>query len=140
MSTKPDQVQGRAFRFDANGFVTVPDHPTLDLTGEITLEFWFNYDAVLGINGLVAKRPNDFGVTNYGVNAVDPLGLGLYYNDPTVLGGTISTPSPHLSRLHEYHFQVLGSFITSRARINRLIQLTLKGDVPPAVEIQRRLE
>jgi hypothetical protein len=94
---------GAGFSFDGTGFVSVPDHASLDLTNEITLELWFNYTDVNVIRGLIAKRaqPGDLS-TNYGINAVGSspfgfeLGLGLYYNDPSVVGGddfdTVGSP------------------------------------------------
>ncbi len=77
---------GQAFSLNG-GVVVVPDHATLDLTGQFTVEFWFNYTQATIFRGLLGKRSST-GVTNYAVslNALF-LGIGLLYNDPGVLGG-----------------------------------------------------
>src|SRR5262249_32802130 len=80
---------GQAFALDGSGFISVPDSPSLPLTGEFTVEFWFDYTDVSDFRSLIAKR--DFSgdlPTNFGVNVnATFLGFGLYYNDPTVTGG-----------------------------------------------------
>ncbi len=80
---------GQGFNFTGAGWVNVADDPSLDLTGELTLEFWFKYSSVGAFSGLVAKRTDDGGKeSNYGVNVGPnaPFNFGLYYNDPTVSG------------------------------------------------------
>ena len=72
---------GQGFHFDGSfdSYISVPDAPSLDLTGEISIEFWFNVDNATQVVGHFAKRPLDE-IVNYGVNTNG--GLGLYYNDP----------------------------------------------------------
>jgi hypothetical protein len=83
---KPGAV-GLGFGLDGNGFVLVPDNPTLHLTNQLTIELWFAFDGVVeDFMGLIAKR-NDATGTNYGVNTQPSLGFGVYYNDPAVTGG-----------------------------------------------------
>lgn len=80
-------VVGQAFQLNGDGFVLVPDHETLDLVDAFTLELWFNYTTAPTNRGMVAKRAANL-VTNYGVTLHQTfLGLGLYYNDPNVVGG-----------------------------------------------------
>lgn len=79
---------GQAFRLNG-GYVLVPDHPSLDLTGEFTLEFWFNYNSGTAymFRGMLGKRDGTSGM-NYAVTMhASFLGLGMLYNDPTVLAG-----------------------------------------------------
>src|SRR5262249_11291965 len=39
------QASDQAFNFNANGYVSVPDSPSLQLTGDLTLDFWINPSA-----------------------------------------------------------------------------------------------
>jgi Concanavalin A-like lectin/glucanases superfamily len=84
---------GNAFTATGAGFVVVPDHPSLDLTGEVTLEFWLSHNGSGGWRGAMAKRVNPSGQvggpTDFGVNfnMAPEWGLGIYYNDPGVTGG-----------------------------------------------------
>ncbi len=80
---------GQGFNFTGAGWVNVADNSSLDLTDELTLEFWFKYSSVGAFSGLVAKRTdNGAKESNYGVNVGPsaPFNFGLYYNDPTVSG------------------------------------------------------
>lgn len=76
---------GQAFYFNGvDSYVSIPNSPSLNLRGEITLEFWYkNLGGSYYSYGLVAKRGEGVPPCNYGINIV-PTGLGLYYFDPTV--------------------------------------------------------
>lgn len=74
---------GQAFYFNglALSHISVADRPSLDLTGEITIEFWYNSETEGQLAGFIGKRgPGE--VTNYAINDYF-VGLGLYYNDPS---------------------------------------------------------
>ncbi len=93
-----DGIAGQAFSFDGVGYILVPDDPSLDLTGSLTMEFWFKYGAVPGrLQGFVAKRAalDDTPPTNYGASFSGPLGFLLYYADnvTTESGGDFPTSS-----------------------------------------------
>ncbi len=80
-----DGLVGQAFSFSRVGYVVVPDDPSLDLTDELTVEFWFKYSVVPStLQGLVAKRGDNTGdtpPTNYGASVGGGLGFLLYYAD-----------------------------------------------------------
>ena len=81
---------GLAFQLDGVSYLQVPDNGTLDLADSFTFDFWFEPQSVGSdwFEGLIGKRDEVTGVTNFGVN-FNPifLGIGAYYNDPTVVGG-----------------------------------------------------
>ncbi len=74
---------GQAFSFDGAGHIEIADSPSLNLTNEITVDFWYKPASQGGYRGLIGKRASR---TNYAVqfNSGGP-GLGLYYNDSTVI-------------------------------------------------------
>lgn len=80
-----DGMVGQGFSFDGVGYIVVPDHASLDLTDELTVEFWFKYNSVPSLlQGLVAKRGSNAGdtpPTNYGASVGGGLGFLLYYAD-----------------------------------------------------------
>ncbi len=80
-----DGIVGQGFSFDGVGYIVVPDHASLNLTDELTVEFWFKYNAVpSALQGLVAKRGSNAGdtpPTNYGASVGGGLGFLLYYAD-----------------------------------------------------------
>ncbi len=81
-----DGMVGQGFSFDGVGYVVVPDHASLDLTDELTVEFWFKYNVVptSRLQGLIAKRGSNAGdtpPTNYGASVGGGLGFLLYYAD-----------------------------------------------------------
>lgn len=94
-SFAPGKV-GQGFLLDGvDDFVFVPDSPSLDLTGEITIECWFNSRtwAHPFTYSLIDKRTgND---CNYGAVVSEQWGVQLYYNDPNVFGGD------HPGNIHE---------------------------------------
>jgi len=73
---------GQAFSFNGAGHIEIVDSPSLNLTNEITVDFWYKPASQGGYRGLIGKRASK---TNYAVqfNSGGP-GLGLYYDDSTV--------------------------------------------------------
>jgi hypothetical protein len=63
----PSQIgSGKAFAMDgaASGF-SVPDSPSLDITGGITISAWVNMDDLLQWNVIAAKQPSGTAPTNW---------------------------------------------------------------------------
>lgn len=57
---------GRALSFDGDDWVVIPDSPSLDLTGDMTISIWLNADSSGG------RRPMDKGLRN------DNIGYGFF--------------------------------------------------------------
>ena len=77
-------VVGKGFRMKRGSFVLVPDSPTLDLTGGITVEGWINYASKKKLQGIIAKRVY-FSKTNYALNVGSKrFGVNLYYREDGV--------------------------------------------------------
>lgn len=91
---------GEAFEFSGEGFVSIPDHPSLDLGDELTLSFWFKYDAVPSrfSRGLIGKREGATGSarSNFGANVSDNAqsGLASYFSEGTGFKFTGLAPAP----------------------------------------------
>lgn len=79
-------MAGEGFQLDGqNDFVLIPDSSTLDLSNEITVEFWFKSTGWEGGDAIVDKRTSSD--CNYGVIVSSDWGFQLYYNDPSIFGG-----------------------------------------------------
>jgi RNA polymerase sigma factor (sigma-70 family) len=93
-------VAGQAFRFDGREGtrLVVPHSPSLNLTNELTIEFWFRPDEDSNMGSLFVKRTEDVeatvtgNVTTYGfsmgrIHADHQYGICQYFNDPEQRGG-----------------------------------------------------
>jgi RNA polymerase sigma factor (sigma-70 family) len=93
-------MAGQAFRFDGREGtrLLVPHSPSLSLTNELTVEFWFRPDEDSNMGSLFVKRTEDSDATltgnvaNYGfsmgrIHADHQYGICQYFNDPEQTGG-----------------------------------------------------
>jgi RNA polymerase sigma factor (sigma-70 family) len=93
-------IVGQAFRFDGREGtrLVVPHSPSLNLTNELTIEFWFRPDEDSNMGSLFVKRTEDAeatvtgNVTTYGfsmgrIHADHQYGICQYFNDPEQRGG-----------------------------------------------------
>jgi hypothetical protein len=93
-------MYGDAFEFSGDGFVSIPDHASLDPSKELTLSFWFKYvDVPRGFSrGLIGKREGASGSarSNFGVNVSDNArsGLASYFSEGAGFKYTGVTPAP----------------------------------------------
>jgi hypothetical protein len=72
-------VSGQGFLLDGvNDYIRIPDHPSLKLSNELTLEMWFKREDASSYGTLIDKR--NWTKCNYGVIMSDVWGLQLYYN------------------------------------------------------------
>jgi RNA polymerase sigma factor (sigma-70 family) len=91
---------GQAFRFDGREGtrLVVPHSPSLSLTNELTVEFWFRPDEDSNMGSLFAKRTEDSDATLTGnvvnsgfsmgrIHADHQYGICQYFNDPEQRGG-----------------------------------------------------
>jgi hypothetical protein len=91
---------GQAFRFDGREGtrLVVPHSPSLNLTNELTVEFWFRPDEDSDMGSLFVKRTEDSDATltgnlvSYGfsmgrIHADHQYGICQYFNDPDQRGG-----------------------------------------------------
>lgn len=86
VSSVPGMV-GSGFGFNGNGWIVVPDDPSLAFTNELTIELWYkSAQENDGYYSILAKRSD---LANYGINySPGPAsGLGVFYNDPAVADG-----------------------------------------------------
>lgn len=80
-------ITGFGFGFGGNGYVTIPDGPSLSFSNSLTIGLWYKSDLANNVYyGLLDKRVGASGA-NYGINFAPSAGLGVYYDDPTVQDG-----------------------------------------------------
>lgn len=84
VSFVPGKV-GTGLGFDGTGYVVIPHHPSLNCSNALTIELWFKPENMLSY-GLIDKRIGGTGA-NYGINNSSFAGMGVYYDDATVLDG-----------------------------------------------------
>jgi RNA polymerase sigma factor (sigma-70 family) len=93
-------LTGQSFRFDGREGtrLVVPHSPSLNLTNELTIEFWFRPDEDSNMGSLFVKRTEDADATatgnlvSYGfsmgrIHADHQYGICQYFNDPELRGG-----------------------------------------------------
>ncbi len=74
-------VRGKAFRFNGNSFVRIPDSPALRFTNAFAIEMWFKRDDAESFGGLIDKRDLD-NVCNFGVHMSKEWVFHVYFWDP----------------------------------------------------------
>jgi MYXO-CTERM domain-containing protein len=79
---------GNGFGFSGLGSVRIPHSPSLNFSSQLTIELWYNSTQPNSVYfGLVDKRGTGVGPANFGISNVGDVGIGPYYNDPSVIGG-----------------------------------------------------
>jgi hypothetical protein len=79
--------KGSAFSFDGTGYVLVPHNASLSFSSALTIGLWYKpADGFTASYGLIDKRIGAAGA-NYGINNSSFAGMGVYFDDPTVLDG-----------------------------------------------------
>ena len=80
-------VSGLGFGFNGNSYVVIPHDSSLSFSSSLSIGLWYKSNLPNDVYyGLIDKRVGESGA-NYGVNFTPSVGLGPYYDDPSVLDG-----------------------------------------------------
>lgn len=79
--------EGSGFSFDGTGYVVVPNHASLSFSSALTIGLWYKpANGFTASYGLIDKRIGASGA-NYGINNSSFAGMGVYFDDSTVMDG-----------------------------------------------------
>jgi hypothetical protein len=78
---------GSGFSFDGTGYVVVPNNASLSFSSALTIGLWYKpANGFTASYGLIDKRIGASGA-NYGINNSSFAGMGVYFDDSTVMDG-----------------------------------------------------